>query len=120
MKSLPALIVILALGCAKQETAGVDLLKQVTAEAKEKPRVEVKVKMAGDERTPADDALLRSLESKIEDQHVGRLVSSGYEPGYMTVTVEVDNTADAIATLRKVLLDAGVLKDAGFRVLGGA
>jgi hypothetical protein len=117
MKPLLVLSILLAIGCSKQEGAGLDLVKQVANEVKDKPRVEVKVRMTGDQPAAADEALLRTLETKVEEQHVGRLVSSGFEPGSMTLTVEVENTADAIDAIRKVLAGAGVLDRSTFRVM---
>jgi len=117
MKSLFAFAILVTLGCSKQEGAGLDLVKQVAAEVKEKPRVEVRVKMPGDQPAADDQALLRTLETKVEEQHVGRLVSSGFEPGFMTLTMEVENTADAIESIRKTLAAAGVLDRSTFRVM---
>jgi hypothetical protein len=112
-----ALVLLLLAACGKDESASVDLLKQVASEVKTKPHVQVSVKMAGDQPTPGDEALLKKLETRIDDAHIGRLVSSGFEPGYMKVRVEVENTADAITKLRAILLDEGLLKTAAFRVI---
>jgi AMMECR1 domain-containing protein len=104
--------------CAKSERMPVsDLVKQVAADARTKLRVQVTIRASADEATTADKALLRSLEDAIERQKVGRLVSSGTQPGEMFITVEVENTADAIATLQSILQKAGVRDRASFKVI---
>jgi AMMECR1 domain-containing protein len=104
--------------CAKGERMPVsDLVKQVAADARTKLRVQVTIRASADEATTADKALLRSLEDAIERQKVGRLVSSGTQPGEMFITVEVENTADAIATLQSILQKAGVRDRASFKVI---
>jgi hypothetical protein len=104
--------------CAKGERMPVgDLVKQVAAEARTKLQVQVTIRASADEATPADKALLRSLEDAIERQKVGRIVSSGTQPGDLFITVEVENTADAITTLRSILQKAGVRDRASFKVI---
>ncbi|HEY3055832.1 MAG TPA: hypothetical protein VGK31_07880 [Thermoanaerobaculia bacterium] len=111
------LLLFLLIACAKNESSTVDLIKNVAAEARSKPRVQVMIRMAGDVATPDELALQRSIEDRIERAHIGRLVSSGSEAGYMNITIEVEATATAIAQLREVLRDAGVLTRSSFKVL---
>lgn len=111
-----AAVLGMVMACGKNENAGVNLIQEVASEVKTKPHVQMSIKMAADQPTPDDEALLRSLETKIDDERIGRLVSSGFEPGYMKVRVEVENTADAITKLRAVAQSAGLLKDVSFKV----
>ena len=103
--------------CAQGENSGVDLLKQAVAEAKSKARVQMRVKLNADDPSAVEQSMLRSLENATENQNVGRLVSSGFEPGYMTLTVEVENTADAIEKLRDIARASGLTRDVTFRVM---
>jgi hypothetical protein len=115
---LPLLIVAGAIACGKGENSStVDLIKTVVTEARTKARVVISVKMAADQPTPDDLALLKTIEDRIEKAHIGRLVNSGTEAGFMNVVVEVDNTADAITRLRKEAQGVGVLERASFKVL---
>jgi hypothetical protein len=109
---------MLSIACGKSESAGIDLIDQVASEVKDKPHVQVSIKMRSDQPTADDEALLRSLETKIDNEQIGRLVSSGFEPGYMFLKVEVENTADAIDKLRSLLRADGLLAGASFKVLG--
>ena len=72
--------------------------------------------MNGEQPTPDDLALQKTIEDRIEQAHIGRLVSSGSNAGFFNVTVEVDNSADAITKLRSVLQTAGVLNRSSFKV----
>ena len=112
-----ALLLLILVSCGKEK---MDLIHDVAANIKAKPRVEVTVKLNQDEATAADVALQKSLEDAVERQNVGRLVNSGTRPGQIFVTVEVEQTADAIEKLRKILLNAGVLDRANFRVIQGS
>jgi segregation and condensation protein A len=59
------------------------------------------------------------IEDRIEQAHIGRLISSGSNSGYLNVTVEVDNTADSIAKLRTILQNAGALNRSSLKVKSG-
>lgn len=114
-------VVILALfACGKNETSStVDLVKTIATESRTKPRVEVSVKMNEEQATPDDLALQKTIEDRVEQAHIGRLVSSGSNSGSINITVEVDNTADAIAKLRTILQNAGALNRSSFKVKSG-
>ena len=113
-KSLPVVLALLAFACARKES--VDLLKTVASEVKEKPRVVVSVRLASEQPTPAELALQKTIEDRIEQGRIGRLVRSGHDAGSMTIVVEVENTADAIAQLRRILQSLEVLDRSAFRV----
>ena len=111
---------LLACACSKTESSGtVDLIKDVASESRTKPRVIASIKLDGEQPAPADLALQKSIEDKIETSHIGRLISSGSNAGFLNITVEVENTADGIAKLRQVMNAAGVLKRSSFRVSSG-
>lgn len=94
-----------------------NLIRDVATEVKDKPRVQLIVKIAGEVPTAEELQLRRSLEDRIDNERIGRLISSGAGSGQMEITVEVDNTADAIAALRKIALDSGVLRQSSFKVI---
>lgn len=109
------------LGCAKKERYSVaDLAKEVGSETRARAQIKVSIHLAEDQPTAADDAMLRDLEQSVERQNIGRLVTSGSEPGFVFITVEVENTAAAIEKLRAMLLKAGLLKRASFKVAAGS
>jgi hypothetical protein len=113
----PIVAATLALSCGKTEESAVGLVKEVAAEVKARPRVEMRIERTGDEPSAVDQAQLRSLETAIEQKNAGRLVSSGFEPGAMTVTVEVESTADAIEQLQDIARGSGLAGKATYRVL---
>jgi hypothetical protein len=113
-----AIIVLLLIGCAKSERpAAVDLIHEVAREVRTKPRIEIDLKMPQEQPTPADLDLQRSIEDRIEREHLGRLVSSGSHAGSLFIIVEVEQTADAMEKLRSLLRSAGVLQQSSFRVI---
>lgn len=108
---------LLFVACGKSERSStIDLIKTVASEARAKPRVEMSVKLSGEQPAPDELVLQKSIEEKIEQAQVGRLVSSGTQAGFMTITVEVENSADAITKLRSVAQAAGVLERTSFKV----
>lgn len=115
-----AIVLLLSVACAKGEKPAVDLVRDVAANVQTKPRVEVAIKLPQDEATAADVQLQRTIEDHIERQNVGRLVGSGTRPGALFITVEVEQTADAIEKLRNLLRAEGVLDRASFRVMAGS
>ena len=109
MKFFPIAVLLLA-GCQAKEA--VDLVKDVSTEMRQKARVQVIV------RSETEDLTLRkALEDRIEQEGIGRVVSSGAGSGQIDVTVEVENTAEAIPKIRKILLELGVLAEANYKVL---
>ena len=113
-----ALIMFVAVACG-EKSGTVDLVKTVASEARTKPRVIASIKMNSDQAAASDLALLKSIEDRIEEAHIGRLISSGSNAGFLTLTIEVDNTADAITRLRQVMTASGVSNRASFRVSAG-
>lgn len=110
--------VLLVLGCGRGERSSVtDLVKDVASEARPKAKVQLRIHLDADEPTAEDRAMLQSLEGAIEKDNIGRLVNSGWEPGYAFVTVEVEKTAEAIEKLRALVLKAGLVKRASFKVI---
>jgi hypothetical protein len=102
-----------------EKAPAVELLGQVATEVRDKPRIQLLVKLAGETMNEEETTMQRVLEEAIERDGVGRITSSGTQPGYLFIVVEADNnSADAIERLRAVALDAGVLKRSSFRVIG--
>jgi hypothetical protein len=113
-----AIILLLLIACAKSERpAAVDLIHEVANEVRTKPRIAIDVRLPQEQPTPSDLDLQRSLEDRIEREHIGRLVTSGSHAGSLFIVVEVEKTADAMEKLRTLLRSAGVLKQSSFRVI---
>ena len=120
MKAVTCVLLVFVFACGKNETSStVDLVKTIATESRTKPRVEISVKLGNEQPTPDDLTLQKSIEDRIEQAHIGRLVSSGSNSGFMIITVEVENSADAIAKLRTILQNAGVLTRSSFKVKTG-
>jgi hypothetical protein len=109
------LAALLVIACGAENPT--NLVRDVATEVKDKPRVQLIVKIAGEDPTAEELQFRKSLEDQIDNERIGRLISSGAGSGQMDITVEVENTADAIAKLRKILLDAGVLRQSSFKVI---
>jgi len=113
-------LIFLLVACSKSERPAIDLIHEVAANVKTKPRVEVSIKLPQDAALPADLQQQKAIEEHIERENVGRLVNSGTRPASMYITVEVEQTADAIEKLRNVMRSEGVLDRASFRVIAGS
>jgi hypothetical protein len=105
------LLLLLFLG-ACQAKESVELVKEVSTELRPKARVQVIVRSEEE-----DLALRKQIEDRIEQEGIGRVVSSGAGSGQIDITVEVDNTAEAIPRIRKIALELGVLPKTTYRIL---
>jgi hypothetical protein len=115
---LPPLIFLLACGGNEPGVqSATEIAREVTTGMRTKARVEVSVKASAEEPTPDDLALRKRIEDRIEQENVGRLVSAGGGAGYMTITVEVENTADSIDKIQKILRSLEVDREINFKVL---
>jgi hypothetical protein len=118
VKRIALIVALLVAACGKSEGT-INLVKEVAADARTKPRVTMSIKLSGDVATPDDLALQKRIEDRIEQAHVGRLISSGTDAASMNVVVEVDNTANGITELRKIAQTAEILPRTSFRVSSG-
>lgn len=119
MKVLLVVALLALTACAKsdEKSAAIDLIDQVATEVREKPWVQMLIRVAGETPTDEELQLQRSIEDAIETERIGRLTASGTQPGYIFVTVEAESSADAIEKLRAIALSKGVIGDTSFRVL---
>jgi hypothetical protein len=116
MRATIILLTLLLVACGPSEPA-TDFLREVTTAAREKSRVQMLVRATAEEPTDKDLALRKSIEDRIEQDRIGRLVSAGAGAGFIDVIVEVDNTSAGIAQLRRVAQDAGVSDRVSFKVV---
>jgi len=114
---LAAVLILAACGTKEDSNAAVDLIDQVATEVRERPRVQMLIRIAGETPTAEELQLQRSIEDAIETERIGQLTASGTQPGYIFVTVEADSSADAIEKLRAIALSKEVVGDTSFRVL---
>jgi hypothetical protein len=114
-----AIIVILLLVACGGETrrTAQDVVGEVTSGLRDKQRVQISIKASAEDPTPEDIELRKSIETRIEQENIGRVVSSGGGAGFIDVTVEVENTAVAIPRLRTLLQSAEVMSRSSFKVL---
>ncbi|HUP46839.1 MAG TPA: hypothetical protein VM779_15135 [Thermoanaerobaculia bacterium] len=94
-----------------------EVVREITTGIRPKMRVEVSVKASAEEPTAEDIATRKKLEDRIEQENIGRLISSGGGAGYYDVTVEVDDTAEAIPRIQEILRSMELARDAKFKVM---
>jgi hypothetical protein len=114
---LVTLLIATSCGTKEDSNSAADLIDQVATEVREKPRVQMLIRIAGETPTAEELQLQRSIEDAIESERIGQLTASGTQPGYIFVTVEADSSADAIEKLRAIALAKEVIGDTSFRVL---
>jgi hypothetical protein len=118
MKRAMIAALLLVVACQRESRkAAQEVIGEVTSGLREKHRVQVSVKASAEDPTPEDLELRKSIETRIEQENIGRIVSSGAGAGFIDITVEVENTAVAIPRLRSVLQAAGALSRSSFKVL---
>jgi hypothetical protein len=118
-----ALMLVLILGGAaagcRNETrsSAADVVKETVDEVRKKARLNVQIRLAGNDFPTHDElALRRKLESDVEQAHIGTVLDAGSGSGYMDLTVEVDETVTTIPKIRAILNRAGLLDRSTIRV----
>ena len=94
-----------------------EAVRQVATGLRETYRVQVSLKASAEEPTPEDLALRKKLEDRIEQENIGRLVSAGAGSGQMDVVVEVEDTAETIPRLQKIVKELGFARQADYKVI---
>ncbi|HUP50767.1 MAG TPA: hypothetical protein VNA04_18480 [Thermoanaerobaculia bacterium] len=94
-----------------------EIIREVGGAMRPKMRVQVSIKAGAEEPGAEDLELRRRLEEQIEQENIGRLVSSGAGAGQFDVTVEVENTAEAIPRIQAILRSMNLERRASFRVI---
>lgn len=118
---VPALLLLL-FACGRNEVGiqpATEIVREVTTGIRTNARVQVSVKASAEEPTAEDLAMRKNLEDRIEQENIGRLVSSSGGAGFVDVVVEVENTADAIARIQEILKSMDAARDASFKVIPG-
>ena len=115
---LPSLILVLACGGTEPGVqSATEIAREVTTGMRTKARVQVSVKASAEEPTQEDLELRKKIEDRIEQDNIGRLVSAGGGAGFIDITVEVENTADAIDKIQEIVRSLDVAREASFKVL---
>src|SRR5687767_8060513 len=123
MRVVAAFFIVYLIACGGNE-AGVqpaaEIIREVTTGIRSNARVHVSVRASAEEPTPEDIELRKRLEDRIEQENIGRLISSSGGAGYVDLVVEVENTADAIPRIQEILRSMDAARDASFKVIPGA
>lgn len=115
---LPSLIFVLACGGSEPGVqSATEIAREVTTGMRTKARVQVSVKASAEEPTQEDLDLRKKIEDRIEQANIGRLVSAGGGAGFIDITIEVDNTADAIDKIQAIVRSLDVARETSFKVL---
>ena len=115
VKRLLPFVIVLPLACGGENPTS--FVREAVSQVKTHPRVQMSIRLRAEEPSAEELELRRQIEQRIEQDNVGRLVSSGGGGGYMDVTVEVENTADAIEKLRRIAQDFDLLRQTSFKVI---
>lgn len=120
-----ALLMLTTIACHRGEkttAADVDkVVRDTLQEVRSKYLVVIQVRLERPEPpTPEETAVRNAIETRIESEHIGRIVRSEAVPGHYDITVEVDSTAEAVPRIREVLRDVDVLRHASVRVAESA
>lgn len=114
------LLVIACLGCRREKTTAEDVdkvVRETLQEVRSKYLVLIQVRLEKQEPpTPGELQVRDQIETRIESEHIGRVVKSEAVPGHYDISVEVDSTAESVPRIRSVLRDANVLEQATVRV----
>ena len=102
-------LLTLALIACEQRSEITSAIKQTVAETRTKPQVIVVLQLD-------DDEVRKTIERRIEEQHIGTIKSEAAGVGHLDFIVEVDSTVDAIPRIREVVRKAGVLQKTTIRI----
>jgi hypothetical protein len=115
---LPSLMLVLSCGANEPGVqSATEVAREVTTGMRSRARVQVSVKASAEDPGQEDLDLRKKIEDRIEQQNIGRLVSSGGGAGFVDITVEVDNTADAIEKIQEIVRSLDVARETSFKVL---
>jgi hypothetical protein len=108
------LLAMLLMACGKTEMTSEDaekVLRETLAAAKKKDIVKIQVRLEKTAMPTAEELeLRRRIEEAIEQEGIGRVTVADAGVGQITVSVEVDSTADAVPRIRDLLETFGVLE----------
>jgi len=112
-------VVVAAVGCRNEtRSSAADVVKQTVDEARNKAKLNVQIRLAGNDFPTRDElALRRKLESDVEHEHIGTVLDAGSGAGYMDFTVEVDETVTTIPKIRTILNRVGLLNRSTIKVI---
>ena len=111
---------LLLTACGRNETgvqSASEIIREVASGIRTAHRVQVSVKASAEEPAPEDIEIRRSIENRIEQENIGRLVSSGGGAGEIWVVVEVDNTAEAIPRMQEIVRSMDLARQSSFKVI---
>lgn len=119
VRVLLALLVVAFVACGKGESsAEISAVAKETLSAVRTPEVvKVQVRLEKSEPpSPSELDVRRQIEEKLEQEHVGTIVSTTTDVGHYDMTLEVDSTNDAVPRVREILRELNVLERATVRV----
>ncbi|HEX6096939.1 MAG TPA: hypothetical protein VF432_11490 [Thermoanaerobaculia bacterium] len=116
MRRSVLLLAMLLVACGKTEMTSEDaekVLRETLSAAKKKDVVKIQVRLEKTEMPTAEELeLRRRIEEAIEQEGIGRVTVADAGVGQITVSVEVDSTADSVPRIRDLLETFGVLERA--------
>jgi hypothetical protein len=117
---LSLLLPLCAGSCQRKEPGSsglLDFIHQTLEQARPRTRVQIDIRCEKVNASASELQLQQSIEKRIEQDHLGRVVDDGAGPWYVRINVEVNETATSIAKLRAILQSAGILNRASVKIV---
>jgi len=113
---LVPLALITALGCGRETSSppapsssatSPDLIRQTVSEIRSRPMLVVQIRDAA-QPSPDESTLRKTFEEKVEQEHIGSVTDMTIGAGYVSYTIQVDETVKAIPRIRALLQQGGM------------
>jgi hypothetical protein len=119
MRALIAVAIALSLfGCRGKESRGVlNAIHQTVDEARARQKIQIDITTEQQDPSPSELQLQQTIEKQIEREHAAHVTDDGSGPGYVRISVEVDDKKTSIEKLRGILRAAGVLNRSTVKIL---
>lgn len=118
MRSSFAILLLFSLACRGERAGEMEqVAKETLSAVRAKEVLKVQVRLEKPEPpSPAELALRKQIEDRIQQEDVGTLTESTTDLGHYDLTIEVASTNESIPRVRAILRDAGVAERATVRV----